>query len=410
MLRKRSEHGQALILIALAIVGLVGMTGLVVDGGNAFLDRRRAQNAADTAALAGAVTRIRGGSSWVEKTMQVAAQNGYDNNGTTNSVEVQSPPVSGPYAGDIEYIQVIITSRVKTYLASVVGWREITNTVSAVARSKMPEYKEILNGNAVISLAQTSDCENEKAFWAHGEATLDITGGGVFVNSNNPTCAFIQQGNGSIRIRDDHSINVVGGASIQKPQLLTPGVSTGAIPFGSQPFIMPKVGCKKAAEVSEDGSTMSPGFWGDQFPPDGVKTLESGNYCIDGDFIVNDNTELGGNNVVIKVERGLVRFNGNATINLSAPKSGDLAGLLIYLPPDNHNKVILNGNNQSSFKGTILAPGSVIHINGNDSSTGFHSQIIGYRIDLDGNSNVVVVYKDDQNYDALSMPEVQISQ
>ena len=48
------ERGQALIVIALALVALAGITGLVVDGGNAFLDRRNAQNAADSAALAAA--------------------------------------------------------------------------------------------------------------------------------------------------------------------------------------------------------------------------------------------------------------------------------------------------------------------------------------------------------------------
>ena len=38
-----SQRGQALIIIALAVVGIVGMVGLVVDGGQAFLDRRSAQ-------------------------------------------------------------------------------------------------------------------------------------------------------------------------------------------------------------------------------------------------------------------------------------------------------------------------------------------------------------------------------
>ena len=48
------KRGQALIVIALAAVALVGMVGLVVDGGRGFLDRRKAQNAADAAARGGA--------------------------------------------------------------------------------------------------------------------------------------------------------------------------------------------------------------------------------------------------------------------------------------------------------------------------------------------------------------------
>ena len=82
----------------------------------------------------------------------------------------------------------------------------------------------------------------------------------------------------------------------------------------------------------------------------------------------------------------------------------------MYLPPDNRNKVVLNGGSGSVIKGTILAPAAAIHINGNDSSSGFHSQIIGYTIDVNGNSNIVIVYKDDQNYNTLTMPEVQLSE
>ena len=53
-----SERGQVLVFIALAIIGLVGITGLAIDGSSVLADRRHAQNAADTAALAGALTYI----------------------------------------------------------------------------------------------------------------------------------------------------------------------------------------------------------------------------------------------------------------------------------------------------------------------------------------------------------------
>jgi hypothetical protein len=50
------QRGQALALFALALTGLLVASGLVIDGGLAFMNRRDAQNAADMAALAG--TRI----------------------------------------------------------------------------------------------------------------------------------------------------------------------------------------------------------------------------------------------------------------------------------------------------------------------------------------------------------------
>ncbi len=50
----KKERGQVIILIAAGIVLLVAMAGLIVDGGNAYLNRRSAQTAADAAALAAA--------------------------------------------------------------------------------------------------------------------------------------------------------------------------------------------------------------------------------------------------------------------------------------------------------------------------------------------------------------------
>ena len=98
------ERGQALIIIVLAIIALAGMAGLVIDGGNYFLDRRNAQNAADSAALTAALTRGRGGQNLVGAALSSAAQNGYNNNGTTNLVEVNHPPKDGPYKNNAEYV------------------------------------------------------------------------------------------------------------------------------------------------------------------------------------------------------------------------------------------------------------------------------------------------------------------
>ena len=51
----RPRTGQALVVMVLAMVALLAMTALVIDGGNAFVQQRAAQNGADAAAEAGAV-------------------------------------------------------------------------------------------------------------------------------------------------------------------------------------------------------------------------------------------------------------------------------------------------------------------------------------------------------------------
>lgn len=53
---RTAERGQVLVIVAVAMIALLGMAGLVTDGGLAWANRRAAQNVADTAALAG--TRI----------------------------------------------------------------------------------------------------------------------------------------------------------------------------------------------------------------------------------------------------------------------------------------------------------------------------------------------------------------
>src|ERR1700752_828690 len=155
MLKQNKPNGQALIIIALALAGLAGIVGLVVDGGNAFLDRRKAQNAADTAALAAALARIRG-QDMVSAAFASATQNGYNNDGVTNLVEFYSPPKDGPHSDNVEYIQIIITSHVDTYFARIVGRNRITNVAQAVARTKSSEIKQLFNGTAIVSLAPSS--------------------------------------------------------------------------------------------------------------------------------------------------------------------------------------------------------------------------------------------------------------
>ena len=175
-----SERGQAMILIVLAIVGLVGITALAVDGGMYYADRRRAQNAADSAVLAASLARLRG-QNYQSVALARAQQNGYEDDGVKSSIEVNAPPVSGPYEGNSEYIQIVITSHYNTTFGSVVGIHELTNNVEAVARAKPPEYGPLMQGYAVVSLAPASDCAAQRSFWAHGESTLVISGGGIFI-------------------------------------------------------------------------------------------------------------------------------------------------------------------------------------------------------------------------------------
>src|SRR5690349_4200517 len=104
---KVSEKGQAIIIIVFAMIGLFGAAALAIDGGRAYMERGKVQSAADAAALSGALARVEQ-KDWRAYALASALANGYDNNGDTNSIELNTPPVSGPNMNNPEYIQVIV--------------------------------------------------------------------------------------------------------------------------------------------------------------------------------------------------------------------------------------------------------------------------------------------------------------
>jgi len=99
--QRRTEGGQVIVVFALALVAIVGMTGLVLDGGDTFLQRRTLQNAADTAAVAGAYAFTASSSpgdarDWARQT---AASNGFVDGAAGVSVDVLVIP--GPITSSV---------------------------------------------------------------------------------------------------------------------------------------------------------------------------------------------------------------------------------------------------------------------------------------------------------------------
>jgi uncharacterized membrane protein len=175
-LKKFMERGQALILITLAAIGLFGITGLAIDGSAKFSDRRHAQNAADTAAMAAVLTKTNGLTAGqvdsvcstdvshtnsafcqdiIDAAWDRASENGYDGL-LSNDVEVYSPPISGPYAGKDLYVQVIITSYVDTFFSQILGIPQTRNTVQATALAG--KGGSLAYGASVVSMNPNPSC------------------------------------------------------------------------------------------------------------------------------------------------------------------------------------------------------------------------------------------------------------
>ena len=58
--RGRRQEGQTLVVVALALIALLGMSALIIDGGNLFAQQRGSQNGADAASGAGATVLAQG--------------------------------------------------------------------------------------------------------------------------------------------------------------------------------------------------------------------------------------------------------------------------------------------------------------------------------------------------------------
>ena len=389
----RHERGQVLVIAVLALVGLIGITGLAIDGSAAYTDRRRAQNAADSAALAAALAHVRGGD-WNAVALDRAANNGYGNDQANNTVQVNHPPVSGPYVGNEEYIQVIITSKAPTPFASVLGIKELNNMVEAVTRVTQSPAGPPYYGEAIVSLSP----DGRGAFRSHGNNDINVLGGSVFVNSNDEA-AFQQMGNSTMSV--PLGINIVGASTSHGSITADTFISTQVAPKTYPPTSLPpEPQCVDSngdpIQATVNGNTMSPGNWDGNFPPNGVTFLESGIYCIDGMFMLNGHDELTGYEVMFYMRSGNIHWNGNSVqVDLTPPPANTpFEGLLIYMPMSNSDGIILNGNAESTISGTVFAPASDIQINGTGSTQSYQSQFIGYTVDLIGDAEATV------NYDA----------
>ncbi len=417
MFSKKREKGQALIIIVFAIVALVGLTALSIDGGNAYSDRRNAQNAADTSVLAAALAKIKS-QNYSDAALARAASNGYvdtDPTGGSSSsranVEVYrcdnaSASCNLPSGADkTQYIQVIITSNVRTYFAPVIGVRQITNKVQAVAWAKPGYTGPYYGGAAIVGLKQTG-CD---AVEFSGHAQLQIWNAGIFSNSSD-SCGLDIQGSTNVQTYDS-GINMVATSYTLNGNPTVNTYGYGINPNQAQqpypPPNLPNPTCTGTAYKA--GNLMYAGSYTGTFPPSGVTALQSGVYCINGSFKLNAGQNLSGNNVVIVMQSGDINWNGSAELHLSAPTTGDFAGLLIYAPLSNTSTMQINGSSNSELTGTVLMPAAPIVVNGNNSQLQkVNSQLIGYSVELSGSSDTQIEMNPTSQFQFNQPPTVQL--
>lgn len=420
--RNRTQSGQVLVLLILGMVGMLGFTALAIDGGLVFAERRRAQNAADTSALAAALADINGDNLHVAALNRLASNGynttwgpcspaGYDctaGTATDWTVQVSSPPRSGEFAGLANYIQVEVTSTVNTSFVHFVYDGPVTTTVEAVSR--VWPATNIAPGSAMFA-DNDHDC---KGLWFSGTNDTFIQGGSAFSNSDADATnceSGVADGAGAVQLDSSERISVVGTFDAHDLTLIDPDPVEGATQVDLRNVPVPDCsGMTDYGKVIINGGTVTlqPGLYEEIKINGGDVTFAPGMYCIYGTkgFVTTGGT-ITGTGIMIYLENGDLSLSGNVDLNLSAesdpgvlvdPSHYDWADMLFYLDPSNTEPVTIGGGTGSAYTGTLYAPGSDCELAGSGDTLGLNSQMICDRIKLTGTSQITIIYNEDDNY------------
>jgi Flp pilus assembly protein TadG len=133
--RRRRSGGQILFVFVLAMMVMIAMVGLAIDGGGAYAQRRDQQTAADLAALAGANDYLLSNNSTqaIDRARTVASTNSFTNGSASTSVGVTVDTSNGVQ------VEVAINSPHRNSFLAAVGMSTWDISTSATALAGFPD-------------------------------------------------------------------------------------------------------------------------------------------------------------------------------------------------------------------------------------------------------------------------------
>jgi hypothetical protein len=423
-IQRNLERGQITVLFVLGIVALLGAAALAIDGGRLYFNRRAAQSAADDAAMTGALAIVRGysnseiGSIVLNRT----AENGFDTTEEDTKVEIYWPPREpNPYAGDWNYIQVIIISDTPSVFAHFVFNGPLQVTVDAIAHAVPSD--ELIPGYAIFG-ADPSAC---RTLVFSGNPIVNVTGGGNVGSNSNAGCdcdpegkggSGVNEGNIRVYVKDKGQITAAGcwgsygSAGITWP---TPEPDIQQLDMDKLGKRMPIPDCSDLPQYGPSSfngeATISPGAYESlKFNAGADVTLMPGLYCIYGSNPWTVETKGGstirGEGVMFYLmsTAGGWKSAGGSQIYLNAPtdlkdaSGNQWAGMLIYAHPENTNDIILTGTSDSWYEGSVIALGSHCDVEGTGGAVAFKTQVICDTVRVNGTGDMDLFYEEERNY------------
>ncbi len=390
-----AEEGQALVVIAITMLAMLFGVGLAIDSGQLFNGRRTAQEAADAASFAGATVLYQGGTvaQATSAATDDAALNGYAANLPTSgtTVTVSSPPASGPFSGSAAYVEVVISTPVRT---SLVPQQAGVTTVRARGVAG-----NVTRANAYAVMALDQSCTPAGAISVGSTGLLQVTGGGIELNSCSTSAG---TNTGSVSLAAGYTTDVVGNVSGTWPNVRAgrpvapdplaglPRPSTNGLssylPACSPAINQPGIYTSSFVGTGSCSYVLAPGTYilkGAGVNLSGNSTLCTGTSCTPATtaggvmlFLTSSSYPATGGTC------GTFSLQGNSGSSLSGPTSGTYPGMLLWQDAVCTGTLTFGGTGELDVtNGTIYAPTATVQANGSNAQIEV-SQIVAKRIDV----------------------------
>jgi hypothetical protein len=350
-MKRKSESGQVIPLVALSLTVLMGAGGMAVDHGYWQYTQRQQQNAADSAAIGGAQSLSVPGCN-NQAIAKAAAQSDAASNGFASSqVNVTNPPASGPYASNPCAVQVTVQGTYPKFFTRIFGGSTLAESTTATA---------LLVNNSSNSIVMLGNNQTSTL-------TGNITGGITIQTNGTITCG-------------SNTINVVAIGYAGSPPSCTNANFTGGTPKQQVPVVNPCpeiAGCNYLANnppsttncsslKANMNDTLSPGCY-NAFTVGGCGTvkLNPGVYVLNGTSSMA-NTSFTGTGVTFYVTANATPpdFSSAKDATISPPTSGNEAGVLYYQVAANTQAPNFAGSSVH-WSGLVYAPtASGVNFNG----------------------------------------------
>ena len=378
--------GYVLVLFVIFLTALMGVTGLIIDLGLMMVNYRKAQNAADSGAFAGAVELSNGNTSSVvsEATRFVTTQNGAT---VPTALPPKVGPRTGPYSGNANFVEVYADATFDTSFLHLLGYAS-TQTVQGASRRRLAVCPNQAEAALVL------DKNSPSALSVSGNGTFSVTGGPVYVNSTSSTAVQVSH-NATLSAP---AIDLVGGDSGSNGTLgtITPVTATLADPLAYLPV---PTGLTSRSLSGGGSQTIQPGIYtGGINWTGGTLTMSPGIYYMNGGgFQVSGQGSVTGSGVMIynapNSSTDVISITGKGNVDITPPTSGTYEGLTFFQARPSTNPITVSGNGGTlEIGGTIYAAGASFSVSGSGKGTTTVGQVISDKLSSAGNGTIDVAF------------------